>query len=240
MSHHLHRYLLWVGLSCAGALASAQDAAPRLYIGGSQGSSAGTYTYAGQIVPLEGARVGQGWFQKTVASWLTYQYDTTVAGAPTEAKAGAAGIEGGWGYAWDTERFKGDASLSLGLRHTQLRPAAARADGQHGTRVTLTPQIGARYLFTPRWDADVLASYSAGTHSSFGRARMGVRPGDTEWRLGLEATLSQGKDYRTQQTGVFAGRNLGTGWFLEVNAGQARPRDGKSTPYVGLSASLVR
>lgn len=240
MSHQLHRYLLWVGLSCAGALASAQDAAPRLYIGGSQGSSAGTYTYAGQIVPLEGARVGQGWFQKTVASWLTYQYDTTVAGASTEAKAGAAGIEGGWGYAWDTERFKGDASLSLGLRHTQLRPAAARADGQHGTRVTLTPQIGARYLFTPRWDADVLASYSAGTYSSFGRARMGVRPGDTEWRLGLEATLSQGKDYRTQQTGVFAGRNLGTGWFLEVNAGQARPRDGKSTPYVGLSASLVR
>ncbi len=34
--------------------------------------------HAGQIVPLEGARVGQGWFRKNIASWLTYRYDTTI------------------------------------------------------------------------------------------------------------------------------------------------------------------
>jgi hypothetical protein len=238
--HHLFRCALLGALSCALPLAHAQEPAQKLFIGGSQGSSAGTYSYAGQIVPLQGARVGQGWFHKSVISWLTYRYDTDVAGVPTQARAGAAGIESGWGYAWDGEQLKADVSLSLGLRHTRLRPDAVRADGEHGTRVTLTPQVAARYLFSPQWDADLLASYSAGARSSFTRARVAMRPRDTAWRLGLEATLSQGKDYRTEQTGLFAGRAIGAGWFLEVNAGQARPQDGKTTPYIGMSVSLVR
>lgn len=240
--HGILGYALLACLACTGLSAHAQARAdsPRLWIGGIQGSATGTYSYAGQIVPLEGARVGQGWFQKTVASWLTYQYDTTVEGVATDAEAGAAGIEGGWGYAWDTERFKGDVALALGVRNTRLRPAAARADGEHGTRVTLTPQIAVRYLITRQWDTDVLASYSAGPGSRFARARVGVQPAESAWRLGLETSLSQGADYRTQQAGVFAGRSFGSGWFLEFNAGQAKPRDGKSAPYMGLSASLVR
>lgn len=241
-----HRFLpvtlrrAWLAaLLCAGMPAQAQEA-QQLFIGGSQGSSAGTYTYAGQIAPLEGARVGQGWFRKTVASWLTYRYDTDLAGLPVQARAGAAGIESGWGYAWDGEQLKADVSLSLGLRHTRLRPDALRADGEHGTRIMLTPQVSARYLINSQWDADMLAAYSTGARSRFARARVGMRPADTGWRLGLEASLSQGKDYRTEQTGVFAGRSIGAGWFLEVNAGQAKPRDGKSTPYIGLSVSLMR
>lgn len=231
----------WAALAASGSAALAQEpAAQALYIGGSQGSSAGTYTYAGQIAPLEGARVGQGWFRKHVASWLTYRYDTEVGGTPIRARAGAAGFETGWGYAWDTDRFKGDVSLGLGVRHTHLRPVVARADGEHGTRVTLTPQVAARYLFTPQWDASVLASYSLGARSSFARARTGVQPGGSPWRLGVEASLSQGRDYRTQQVGAFAGRPVGTGWFVEVNAGHARPKDGKDSPYVGVSLSLVK
>lgn len=214
--------------------------APLLFIGGSQGSSAGTYSYAGVITPLDGARVGQGWFRKHVASWLTYRYDTDIAGTPLQARASAPGFETGWGYAWDTERFQGDVSLALGVRHKRLRPEAARAEGQHGTHVTLTPQIAARYLVTPRWDVDGLASYSAGTHSSFVRARTGLRPADTPWRVGLEGTQSQGRDYRTRQVGLFAGRPASNGWFVEINAGRAHPRDGKGTPYVGVSVSWVR
>ncbi|ART53319.1 hypothetical protein CBP34_18880 [Acidovorax carolinensis] len=233
------RYAWLAALLCAGGLAQGQET-QRLFIGGSQASSAGSYTYAGQIAPLEGARVGQGWFHKSVASWLTYRYDTDVQGLPVQARAGAAGFETGWGYAWDGDRLQGDVALSVGLRHTRLRPDAVRASGEHGTRITLTPQISARYLITPQWDADMLASYSAGTRSRFARARVGWRPADTAWRVGLEATLSQGKDYRTEQAGLFAGHSIGAGWFLEINAGQAKPRDGKSTPYIGLSASLVR
>ena len=231
----------WLALAASAAPAMAQErAAQGLYIGGSQGSSAGTYTYAGQIVPLEGARVGQGWFRKHIASWLTYRYDTDVGGTPIRARAGAAGLETGWGYAWDTEHFQGDVSLGLGVRHTRLRPALARVDGEHGTRVTLTPQVAARYLLTPHWDASLLASYSLGAHSSFARARTGVQPQGSSWRLGVETSLSKGRDYRTQQVGVFAGRPVGTGWFVEVNAGHARPKDGKDSPYVGVSLSLVK
>ena len=208
----------WLALAASAAPALAQEpAAQALSIGGSQGSSAGTYTYAG-----------------------TYRYDTDVGGTPIRARAGAAGLETGWGYAWDTEHFKGDVSLGLGVRHTRLRPALARVDGEHGTRVTLTPQVAARYLLTPQWDASLLASYSLGAHSSFARARTGVQPQGSSWRLGVETSLSKGRDYRTQQVGVFAGRPVGTGWFVEVNAGHARPKDGKDSPYVGVSLSLVK
>lgn len=238
------RRTLWLAFAGAAlaATAHAQDLPPQaLYIGGTQGSSAGTYTYAGQIVPLEGARVGQGWFRKNIASWLTYRYDTTIDGLPVEARAAAPGLETGVGYAWDGERFKGDASISLGVRHTRLRPHEARATGQHGTQVMLTPQVAARYLFSPRWDADALASYSLGAHSLYARTRVGVRPEGTSWRLGLESSLSRGRDYRTVNAGVFAGRPVGDGgWFVELNAGRARPQDGSTTPYIGLSVSLVR
>lgn len=245
MTHHSHRIcmamLLGAVIWTASTAGRAQDPAPQtLFIGGSQGSSASTYTYAGQIVPLEGARVGQGWFHKSVASWLTYGYSTEIGGAPTQARAGAASFESGWGYAWDGVQLKGDVSLTLGVRDTRLRPRELRADGLHGTRVALTPQVGVRYSFTPQWDADILASYSIGTQSSFSRARIGGRPADTSWRLGVETSLSEGQNYRTQQIGVFAGRDVGLGWFVEMNAGQAQSKNGNNTPYVGMSFSLVR
>jgi hypothetical protein len=219
----------------------AEEAKPQtLFIGGVQGSSAGTYTYAGHIAPLQGARVGQGWFYKNVASWLTYNYNTDIGGAPVQARAGAAGFETGLGYAWEHQQLTGDVSLLVGVRNTRLWPLALRAEGDHGTHATLTPQVAARYQFSSRWNADVLASYSMGPQSSFSRGRLNWHPGDKTWRIGVEVSLSEGEDYRTKQTGLFAGRPLGSGWFVEMNAGQAQSKDGNNTPYVGVSFSLVR
>jgi len=221
------------------AFTAAAQQAPQLVIGGSQISSESSYTYLGVITPVQGARLGQGWFQKTVGSWLTYRYDTEHNGAPVGVRASAPGIETGMGYAWQGESLKGDVSLTVGVRHTRLRPADVPTDGPEGTQLTLTPQLAAGYQFSRTVDADLIASYSLGTRSRFARLRWGFQPGG-DWRAGLEGVLSQGPDYRNLQRGVFVGLPLAQGWFIDVNAGQVQPRDGQRTPYVGLSFSRFR
>ena len=220
------------------ALAAAADEPSILLIGGSQGSAVSSYTYLGAIKPMVGASVGRGGFYKTVASWLTYRYDTEIGGANVDVQASAPGIETGVGYAWDSVSFKSDVSLVAGVRNTRLRPDVD-TDGPSGARLTLTPQLSSRVLLTRSLEADVIASYSFGTRGQFARVRVGAEPA-AGWRAGLEAMLAAGPDYRNLQRGGFVGTSVAPGWFVELNAGRAEPHSGSSSSYIGISFSNVR
>lgn len=222
-------------LGCGAAHAS--ETAPDLFIGGAQSSSESSYSYLGVIRPVWGGTVGDGWFGKAVASWLTYRYATVMVGRDVDVRASAPGIDSGLGYAWRRGALSGDVSLAVGVRNARLRPDVT-TDRPKGTRVTLTPQMAARYDPTPSAYADMLASYSFGTRGSFVRARLALRPASA-WRAGLEGTVAEGADYRTVQRGVFAGTDAGAGWSIELHAGQARARDGHRAPYGGLSVSKM-
>jgi hypothetical protein len=101
MSQRLNLKTLGRGLAAAGLLAAlhagahAQETVAPLFIGGVQASSLGGYGYAGVIKPFAGARLGEGWFHRSVASVLTYRYDATVAGRATCTPA-----RRGWNSRW--------------------------------------------------------------------------------------------------------------------------------------------
>ena len=175
-----------------------------------------------------------------MASWLTYRYDTVVDASPVEVRASAPGMEAGLGYAWSGygwsgASFSGDLSIALGARYTRLRPDVP-TDGPKGTRLTLTPQWASRHDFSSHVNADVLASYSFGTRDRFVRARLGLHP-IPPWRVGIEGVLSAGTDYRNVQRGGFVGAPIAPGWWVDLNAGRARSRDGKASSYIGISTS---
>lgn len=245
MMERLSLKTLGRGLAAAGLLAAlhagahAQEAAAPLFIGGVQASSLGGYGYAGVIKPFAGARLGEGWFQRAVASVLTYRYDTTLDGRTRNVHARAPGLEYAVGRAWSGERASLELSAGVGVRHTRLSPEDPSSDTS-GTQWAFTPQLIARQAFTNTVDADVLASYSAGPNSRYVRARLGARPADWGWRVGPEATLSSGESYRQVGVGLFGARSLASGLSLEISMGRLRARDGKEDPYVavGLAKSL--
>jgi hypothetical protein len=245
MSERLNLKTLSRGLAAAGLLAAlhagshAQEAAAPLFIGGVQASSLGGYGYAGVIKPFAGARLGQGWFQRAVASVLTYRYDATVAGRTRNVHARAPGLEFAVGRAWSGERASLELSAGVGVRHTRLSPEDPSSDTS-GTQWAFTPQLVARQAFTNTVDGDVLASYSAGPNSRYVRARLGARPAQGSWRVGPEAMLSSGENYRQVSVGLFGARSLAAGLSLEVSIGRLRARDGKEDPYVavGVTKSL--
>lgn len=213
-----------------------QEAAPLLFIGGVQASSLGGYAYAGVIKPFAGARLGEGWFHRSVASVLTYRYDATLQGRTRNVHARAPGLEVAVGRAWSGERASLELSAGVGLRYTRLSPVDPDSDVR-GTQWAFTPQLIARQAFTQSVDGDVLASYSAGPNSRYVRARLGARPADWGWRMGLESTLSSGESYRQVGVGLFGARSLVSGLSLEVSAGRLRSRDGKEDPYIAVGVA---
>ena len=221
-----------------GAARAAEPASQTLLIGGGQASANSGFGYAGAILPWQGAQVGQGWFTKAVASWVSYRYGTLVGGSTVEVRANSPGVEGGVGYAWGMgTAFTGDASLALGARYTSISPEVP-TDGPKGARVMLTPQVFGRYDATPFVNAELRASYSFGTRDRFAKARLGWHPAPP-WRVGLELVQAAGTTYRDVQRGVFAGAPVAPGWWVDVNAGSSRARDGKQGHYIGLSTSRV-
>lgn len=225
-------------LAAGGAACAADAVSPTLLIGGGQASANSGYTYLGAIRPWRGANLGEGWFTRGVASWVSYRYGTVVAGNTVDVRANAPGLEGGIGYAWGAgSAFTGDASLALGARTTQVTPDVP-TEGPKGTRATLTPQVFVRYDVTSFINAEMRASYSLGTRDRFAKLRLGWHPAPP-WRVGVEMVSAAGTTYRDVQRGVFAGAPVAPGWWVDVNAGSSRAREGKQGAYLGVSTSRV-
>lgn len=206
-------------------------------IGGLQYSPDSSYTYAGMLKSLAGGQLGEGWYTKVIASWLTYRYDTNIAGTGYQVRARAPGVEGGVGYGWKANRYTLSLSAAIGLRHITVKPIVPE-DEETGNVWTFNPQVQGSLALTPKVEASTLASYAFGQKSAYARARLAWKPNGT-WFVGLQETYLKGRNYRINQHGIVVGRSLGNGYTVEVSGGRSRPRDGDSTGYLAFGLSRV-
>ncbi|MFT3858257.1 MAG: cellulose biosynthesis protein BcsS [Aquabacterium sp.] len=229
----------WAALGCALCMnAGAQTSDVWLVFGGTQASSPSGYSYLGVLKPLHGASLGQGAFHRTIASWLRYEYETTVAGQRVMAQARAPGVETGWGYAWRTGGTQMEASLSVGVRDTDLRPAALDSDVR-GVQWALTPQWAMQHPLSATCALDVMASYALGPRDRYLRARVLESSWMPGGRVGLELSHQQGQTYRQVSWGLVGSRDVAGGVRLELGAGQMLSREGRTDPYLSLAFSWV-
>lgn len=206
-------------------------------IGGVQYSPDSSYTYAGMLKSFPGGRLGEGWYSKVIASWLTYRYDTNINGTDYEIRARAPGIEGGVGYGWKRDRYTLSLSASIGLRHITVKPIVPENE-ETGNVWTFNPQLQGSLALTPKVEASTLASYAFGQESAYAQARLAWKPNGT-WFVGLQEIYLKGRNYRINQHGIVVGRPVGNSYTFEVSGGRSRPRNGDSTGYFALGLSRV-
>ena len=206
-----------------------------LVVTGLQLASKSTYAFATAIVPFSDAKLGQGWYQKAGLSWMRYRYDGTLNGNSSEVIATAPGVEAGMGHMWNTEKSGLDLSATVGYRNIGISPFVPAGD-RDGNVFTLNPQVQARHQLSTTTDADLLANYAIGMHSSFVRTRLGWKP-VAGWRTGVEGIWQDGKNYHVTQQGLFLMKTLASGMTLEINAGQAKPENESAKTYIGFTVS---
>lgn len=209
----------------------------RLAVAGVQIAAKSSYAFATAIVPLANARLGQGWYQKAGLNWMNYRYDGSLDGNSTEVRATAPGLEAGIGHMWNSEKSGLDLSATIGYRHIGIAPFVPAGD-RAGNVFTLNPQLQARHQLSTVVDADLLANYAIGMHSSFVRTRLGWKP-VAGWRTGVEGIWQDGRNYHVTQQGLFLMKTLASGMTLEINGGQARPEDKSASAYVGMTVSTT-
>ncbi|MGC9216467.1 cellulose biosynthesis protein BcsS [Acidithiobacillus sp.] len=210
-----------------------------LLLGGTQLAPENSYSYLGAIMPFAGSRLGSGWFGTVFATYLTYHFQ---AGYPTEkVSAKVPGFNAGLGYGWQGPSYQLAISGSLGYQYFSIHPYDVVTNGQPkpvggplGGTVTFTPQIQARYDFTPMLYASTMASYSFGQRAYWSRFRGGIRP--VSWlSFGPEGVLQGGVNYRIHQVGAFISVALGDGWSVEGEGGVNYTSGLPSTGYGGFS-----
>ena len=229
-----HLVLLTILAVLITPLSRAED---KLIIAGIQGSSQSSYSYLGLIQPLEKSELGKGWYRKFLISHLTYRYLQTNPNTGMNINATAPGIEGGFGHAWSGHRWSVDLSATLGYRNISLSPISPAADDKGGI-FTLNPQIQARYQFTEKLDADLLANHSLGQGNTYARERLGWHLASGT-RIGPELIQVNGKTYHNTQMGFFASMPLANSWTLELNAGRSHSQTLGNATYGGIGIAKV-
>ena len=212
----------------------AQD---QLIIAGIQGSSQSSYSYLGLIQPLEKSTLGKGWYRKILISHLTYRYLQTNPNTGITIHATAPGIEGGFGHAWSGTPWSIDLSATVGYRNISLSPISPAADDKGGIFI-LNPQIQARYQFTEKLDADLLANHSLGQGNTYARERLGWRLA-SGMRIGPELIQVNGKTYHNTQAGLFASMPLANSWTVELSAGRSHSQTLGNATYGGIGIAKV-
>src|SRR4051812_7361426 len=186
-------------LSLASPLVLGED---RLALGGAEYSGAGSYAYAGIIMPLSEHPSGSRFVQKYWLDWLTYSYDKN--GQPIDAQA--AGLEAALGY--QVSGSQGWAGLYIGglVRNTELSPDDVD-NGARGTKLRLKLQADGE-LTPQHWRLAGIAAYIAGQNAFWLRARALHDLRGHLW-TGPELIYQGDPTYRRTQLGwVIEGFNL--------------------------------
>ena len=204
---------------------------------GVEGSSSSTHAYLGFIMPLEGERLGDGWYRKFVGSSTTYVYQNGERGSVVDIDGRSKGIDAGLGRGWRFENSSLDLSATIGYRDVRLSPYAPTSD-KAGNLFTFNPQIMLWRQLSPTVDTDLIANYASGTSSSFARARIGMRASEI-YRVGIEGKWLDGRNYQVKKQGLFVAMKLGEKMTLELNAGRDAPNDRNSTTYAGIAVATT-
>ena len=212
-------------LSLASPLVLGDD---RLALGGVEYSGAGSYAYAGVIMPLSEHPSGSRFVQKYWLDWLTYSYDKN--GQSIDAQA--AGLEAALGY--QISNSQGWAGLYIGglVRNTELSPDDV-GNGARGTKLRLKLQADGE-LTPQHWRLAGIAAYIAGQNAFWLRARALHDLSGHLW-TGPELIYQGDPTYRRTQLGwVIEGFKLGAGFTLGIKAGASKNAGESTHAYMGL------
>jgi Cellulose biosynthesis protein BcsS len=214
-----------LALSLASPLAIAED---RLALGGFEYSGAGSYAYAGVIMPITKQPSDSRFVQKYWLDWLTYSYDKN--GQSIDAKA--AGLEAALGYQISGHQGWGGLYIGGLVRNTELSPDDM-GNGARGTKLRLKLQADGE-LTPEHWRLAGIASYIVGQNAFWLRARVLHDLRGHLW-TGPELIYQGDPTYRRTQVGwVIEGFKIAGGVTLGIKAGASKNAGESTEAYMGL------
>jgi hypothetical protein len=211
------------------------QAADTLLLAGTGGSSLGTYSYVGALIPLGGGNLGQGWVMRQWLDRLTYHYN----GFEPDIHALAYGYAPALGYQWAMSNPQ-HAALYAGVRvaNTQLDPDDP-SNVDRGTRARLTLQGELTSQMSGAVQNQFLAAGEFGNGAYFVRDRLLWRLA-SHYSLGPEAIAQGNHHYRAREAGLcFGGIALTRRASLLLHAGIYQQYDQPTVGSVGIEVSGV-
>lgn len=178
-------------------------AADTLLLAGANGSSLGTYSYMGALIPLGEGSLGQGWVMRQWLDRLTYHYN----GFEPDIHALAYGYAPAIGYQWAMSNVN-HAALYAGVRvaNTQLTPDDP-SNVDRGTRARLTVQGELTSQISATVQNQFLAAGEFGNTAYFVRDRLLWRFAG-HYHLGPEAIAQGNHQYRVPTRSASASEAL--------------------------------
>lgn len=227
-----HAEIIFALLACLALGASPAAAQDRgvAYTGLSAGD--GVSGFAGAVVALPGARLGEGLALRGGANAGEYRY---LAGA-TKVEAAYVGAEvalvyqasGAWGW----------ANLGAGPRVTDTRLSPSDPGNRlRGTRFDAALQTDGAY--GDAWRLGWFASFGVNDRSYITQLRLGRRLGPRATRLGIEGGIQGDRSYTRGSAGAFLSTALGQGIEGVVSAGLTEQGGRNARPYAGVAVSKV-
>ena len=232
-TNHLMGYFLVLSVFAV----QADETFKPLLIGGASVSKTNSYSYLGLITPVLGGDLNTGWYAVATTSYLRYEYDKDIANISTRVKVKAPGADVGIGYAWSGKNYSLRLATSLGARNFTTQPNNLPGENS-GVKIYLTPQIEANYQFNQWLSSSLISNYSIGPDNYFNRFRLGANLGGG-WNIGPEAFYLGGKNYKTQQYGLYVSKSMGSGLSLELSAGKVIPENGDNSTYGSVAFSKL-
>ncbi len=198
------------------SIATSAHAADDLFLGGTDQSSLGSYSYLGALVPIGQGKLGDGWVMRQWFDRLTYRYNGSVPGIRAEAYGYAPAI----GYQWPVSDGNNHAGLYAGLRvaHTELSPDDP-GNVDRGTRVRFTLQGELTSQLGATAQNQFLAQGEFGNGAYFVRDRLAWRVFG-HYTLGPEVIAKGSRVYQAREAGLcFGGIALTSRVSLLVRGG---------------------
>ena len=210
--------------------AAAQDSGV-IYAGGGVGE--GRNVYAGAVIALPGAELGNGLAVRIGGNGGHYNYQGDT------GEVGADYVGGEVALVWQTSGDWGWANFSAGPRvtYTDLDPNDPANDRQ-GTRIDAA--IGTDGALGHHWRLSWFGSYAVRDEAYITEARFGPLIDEaSQIRLGVEAGFQGDPSYERGTLGAFASTKFSEGWEGRLSGGISEQAGRNAKPYVAVAFSRL-
>lgn len=195
----------------------------------------GTSGYAGAVVAIPGARLGNGFALRGSVNAGTYTYVINSADIEAEYVGGEAAVvyqtSGTWGW----------ANFSLGPRVSDLSLSPDDpANERRGTTWDIGLQADGALRVDPRWRLDFYGSLGAiegafQTRLAVGRTVNGAR----QTRIGIEGAVQGDPRYTTVSGGAFVATQVARNLEGQFSAGALHQEGRDVRPYASAGLSIL-
>jgi len=202
-----------------------------IYAGGSVGD--GANAYAGGVVALPGAHLGDGFAIRGGTSGGQYRYESGGRRISADYLGGEVALvyqtSGGWGWA----NFSGGGRVT----DTRLKPGDP-GNRLAGTRFDLALQSDG--AVGNAWRATWFASLGVNDRAYITQVRVGrLVHGVSDTRLGIEGGIQGDRSYTRTSAGAFVSTRVTGQWIGQLSGGFTKQKDRQAEPYVAIGVSKI-